>query len=154
KGEAKVNIRKNAPKAEPAPAAKAPEAKKDAPIVITIDGESYNVSLEDGKVKVNGKTYNYDISDAKAQETKAAPAATPSASQPVAGTVLKAPLPGLILRIPANVGDKVSAGDTVLVLEAMKMETEIKAPASGTIASINVKQGDQVTTDTVLACIQ
>lgn len=150
KGEAKVNIRKNAPKAEPVPAAKAAEAKNDKPIVITLDGESYNVSLEDGKVKVNGKAYNYEIGEAKAQETKAsAPAAAPAS-----GTVLKAPLPGLILRIPANVGDKVSAGDTVLVLEAMKMETEIKAPASGTIASINVKQGDQVTTDTVLACIQ
>jgi len=65
--------------------------------------------------------------------------ATPAAGQPVV-----APLPGTINEIKVKVGDKVNAGDTVVVLEAMKMQNNIDAETSGTIASINVNKGDAV----------
>lgn len=77
-----------------------------------------------------------------------APSATPGA-----GTEVKAPMPGLVLRIEAKEGDQVQQNGLILVMEAMKMENEIFAPVSGTIKKILVKQGDQLMADDVLAII-
>lgn len=86
---------------------------------------------------------------------KAAPAPAPKAAAPAAGSQnITSPMPGSILGIKVNVGDKVTAGQTVILLEAMKMENEIVAPVDGTIASINVKTGDTVDTDQVLATLK
>ena len=63
---------------------------------------------------------------------------------------VKAELPGNVLRIEANVGDTVNENDVLLVVEAMKMETEIKSPFSGVVKSILVEQGDQIQTGQVL----
>ena len=59
-------------------------------------------------------------------------------------------MPGNVLRIEANVGDTVNENDVLLVVEAMKMETEIKSPFSGVVKSILVEQGDQIQTGQVL----
>ncbi|HUT52695.1 MAG TPA: biotin/lipoyl-containing protein [bacterium] len=77
-----------------------------------------------------------------ADKSAAAPAPAPSA---VNGAV-KAPMPGVILKIKVNEGDMVNAGDAVMVIEAMKMENDIKAPRSGTVKKIMVGQGDSVNT--------
>ena len=74
----------------------------------------------------------------------AEPAASKKASASAAGKPVTAPLPGTINDIKVKVGDKVSAGDTVVILEAMKMQNNIEAETSGTIASINVNKGDAV----------
>ena len=74
----------------------------------------------------------------------AEPAAYKKASASTAGKPVTAPLPGTINDIRVKVGDKVSAGDTVVILEAMKMQNNIEAETSGTIASINVNKGDAV----------
>ena len=74
----------------------------------------------------------------------AEPAASKKASASAAGKPVTAPLPGTINDIKVKVGDKVSAGDTVVILEAMKMRNNIEAETSGTIASINVNKGDAV----------
>ena len=74
----------------------------------------------------------------------AEPAASKKASESTAGKPVTAPLPGTINDIKVKVGDKVSAGDTVVILEAMKMQNNIEAETSGTIASINVNKGDAV----------
>ena len=71
--------------------------------------------------------------------TTTKPAATAASGKPVV-----APLPGTINEIKVKVGDKVNAGDTVVVLEAMKMQNNIDAETSGTITSINVNKGDAV----------
>ena len=77
------------------------------------------------------------------------------AAAPAAGSQnITSPMPGSILGIKVNGGDKVTAGQTVILLEAMKMENEIVAPVDGTIASINVKTGDTVDTDQVLATLK
>jgi oxaloacetate decarboxylase alpha subunit/pyruvate carboxylase subunit B len=81
---------------------------------------------------------------------KAEPAA-PAAD--VAGTPLAAPMPGLIIRYEKNVGDSIEEGDTVLILEAMKMENALPAPVSGTIKAINFDSGDTVAKGDVLAVI-
>lgn len=74
----------------------------------------------------------------------AEPAASKKAPASAAGKPVTAPLPGTINDIKVKVGDKVSAGDTVVILEAMKMQNNIEAETSGTIASINVNKGDAV----------
>ena len=86
-----------------------------------------------------------------------APAAAPAPAAPAASTgealVIEAPLPGIILRLTSQVGDMLNEGDTILVLESMKMETPIKAPRSGRIAELKVAQGAQVRTGQVLAVL-
>lgn len=91
----------------------------------------------------------------KAAATPAPAAATPAPTAKAApgGTSVTSPMPGSVLGVKVNVGDKVSAGQTMFVLEAMKMENEIVAPVDGTVASINVKTGDTVDTDQVMGTL-
>ena len=91
----------------------------------------------------------------KAAATSAPAAATPAPTAKAApgGTSVTSPMPGSVLGVKVNVGDKVSAGQTMFVLEAMKMENEIVAPVDGTVASINVKTGDTVDTDQVMGTL-
>ncbi len=69
-------------------------------------------------------------------------------------TPVNAPMVGKILRIETKVGDQVAEDDTILVMEAMKMEIEVVAPAGGTLAEIRVAPGDAVDPDTVVAVIE
>jgi propionyl-CoA carboxylase alpha chain len=70
-----------------------------------------------------------------------------------AGSLL-APMPGLVLRVHAEVGTVVTAGQPLLVLEAMKMEQTVTAPADGVVAELHAKAGDQVSTGQVLAVVE
>ena len=92
---------------------------------------------------------------AAASAAPAAPAAAPKAAAAAAasGTPLKAPMPGMIVHYEKNVGDAVAKGDTVVILEAMKMENALPAPCDGTILAINYKSGDNVTKGDVLCAI-
>lgn len=118
---------------------------------ITVNGNVYNVTVEEGTTAGAAPV----VSAAKAAPApKAAPAATPKAAAPAgaAGSVeVTASVPGKICKIEANVGVAVKAGDTVLVLEAMKMEIPVVAPQDGTVASVNVAVGDAVESGDVLA---
>ena len=89
-----------------------------------------------------------------ASVSAAAPAAAAPAAAPAAGsTNVEAPMPGKILDIKVAAGQAVSYGQVLLTMEAMKMETEIVAPADGTVASILVKNGDMVETGTALVAL-
>ncbi len=117
------------------------------------------------KVNVNGTNYEIAIelidANAKVEEIKTAPAA-PAAPAPQAapaapagnGENVNAPMPGNILAINVNVGDTVSEGQVLMVLEAMKMENEIMAPVSGKITSIGVTTGAVVESGAVLCTIE
>ena len=70
------------------------------------------------------------------------------------GKVIKSPLPGVIVAVKVNAGDKVKAGDVVAVLEAMKMENEIQSEYDGTVASVNVSQGDSILEGAVIVTIE
>ncbi len=87
-----------------------------------------------------------------APAAEAAPA-SPAAAGPGAGAPVKAPLPGVVTAIPVKVGQVVKKGDTVLVLEAMKMENNITAEADGTVTGVCVAPGDSVMEGTVLLTI-
>ncbi len=149
KGDAKTNVRKSNP-----------DGSDEC--TVTVNGKPYGVKIEGNNAIVNGVSYPISVVDGISEEAKAAasaPAAAPSAAPttaPVAsgaGTDMTAPLPGLVLRIPVAVGDVVEEGDVVMVLEAMKMETPVSATASGTVQSINVSQGDQVSAGQALITI-
>jgi len=92
---------------------------------------------------------------AAAEAPAETPAAAPAAPAPAAveGTPMNAPMPGMIVSYEKNVGDAVSEGETILVLEAMKMENALAAPCSGTVQAINYKSGDSVAKGDVLCVI-
>ncbi len=114
-------------------------------------------------VTVNGKAYDVaveEITDGSAPVVSApvAPAPAKSAPAPVAekgeGEAVSAPMSGTILDVKANVGDTVSRGQVIMVLEAMKMENDIVSPCDGKITSILVKKGDTVNPSDTLATVQ
>ena len=100
-------------------------------------------------VEVEGKAFVVKVSDGGdvSQLTAAAPApaSAPAAAAPAgAGTPVTAPLAGTIWKVLASEGQTVAAGEVLLILEAMKMETEIRAAQAGTVRGIAVKAGDAV----------
>ena len=118
----------------------------------TVDGKAVTVEVSaDGKeytAKVNGKSFKVAVA-----EGAAAPAAK-AASASGAAADLCAPMPGTVVKVLVSEGAEVAAGQTVLVLEAMKMETEIKAENAGRIAQVLVAQGSVVSAGDVLAKIE
>jgi biotin carboxyl carrier protein len=133
---------------------------------IKINGNDYNVVIDEveetsAKVEVNGTPYAVEFEKSEAAKprkivkvvnaAKAAPAAPVAPAQKVSApaaaageTMVNSPLPGVVLSINKNVGDAVSKGDTVMILEAMKMENSIEATASGKIVKILAQKGDSV----------
>ena len=125
---------------------------------VTLNGKTYEVEVEVGKVVLLDEYEACAPSPAAAPAATAAPAApaAPAAAPapaPVAlsdGEPVNAPMPGNILRIDVKEGDKVKAGQTLLILEAMKMENEIAAPKDGTVVQIATSKGAGVETGTPL----
>ena len=110
----------------------------DASYLVTVDDQEYSVTLKaDNSVSIN---------DGSAPKEASSSPSTPVGS----GTVIEAPLGGNIFRLIASEGESVAMDSTVLILEAMKMETEIKAPTAGVIGKIFVKPGDTVKPGTPL----
>ena len=117
---------------------------------ITVNGNVYDVTVEE-----NGSV----SAPAAAPRRAAAPAAAPKAATPApaagaAGSVkVEAGAAGKVFKVEASVGQAVKRGDTILVLEIMKMETPVVAPQDGTVASINVNVGDMVEAGALLATL-
>ena len=131
-----------------------------------VQGVDYDVEIVDvegniAKVSVNGIPFEVELKEpikashmpkrpvvkpAAAPAAAAPVAAAPKAEKPAAGagTKIKAPLPGTITEMKVKVGDTVKSGDTVVVLEAMKMQNNIEAECGGTVTSVLVNPGDTV----------
>ena len=138
----------------------------------TINGNIYEVAINDvndttANVTVNGEEYKVEWEKPKEEKpvvkvqpaaTKPAPtAATAPAPTPTAsvnGHAIKTPLPGVIIDVKVNAGDVVKKGDTVVVLEAMKMENNINADRDGKVIDIKVAKGDAVADGAVLLIIE
>lgn len=145
-----------------------------------VNGAQFDVTIDSivgntAKVEVNGIPFEVDMQGSSlveedlptqtAAETSASAPATPTpapaapapaaapAAGPGAGTPVKAPLPGVVTKINVAVGQAVKKGDTVLVLEAMKMENNITAEVNGSITGICVAAGDSVLEGSVLLTI-
>ncbi len=138
----------------------------------TINGDKYEVTINEvaettAKVTVNGTEYNVEWEKPEVKKpvvtvkpvakptpaTAPAPTAQPS-SAPVNGHAIKTPLPGVIIDVKVNVGDTVAKGETVVILEAMKMENNINADKDGKVAEIKVAKGDTVADGAVLIVLE
>ncbi|MCI7741869.1 MAG: biotin/lipoyl-binding protein [Clostridiales bacterium] len=120
---------------------------------VTLNNRVYEVEVEQGQAMLIDE-YELSAPAAPAAPVAAAPAAAAAAPVSVAaGEPVKSPMPGNILRIEVSQGQPVKEGDVLMVLEAMKMENEIVATKSGTIAQIAVSKGAVVETGAVLAVI-
>ena len=120
---------------------------------ITVNGNSYEVVVEE----VTGGEVSAPVAAPVATAApKAAPApkkTAPAASGAKGGVSVTAPMPGNILAVKVSVGQSVKKGETICVLEAMKMENDIPAPQDGVIASINIQKGASVAAGDVLASL-
>ncbi|MCP4049630.1 MAG: biotin/lipoyl-binding protein [bacterium] len=135
KGNASANVRKVSNK-------KASNTDKADGYTVTVDGSKYGVTLDGNTAVVNGKKYNIDIMEGL-DPSHASPVSAGSAATKDAVSV-NAPMPGQVLKIKVKIGDFVRTGDILVIIEAMKMETEIKAQSDGTVSSISVNAGDSV----------
>ena len=113
---------------------------------VTVNGKEYAVKIEGDKATVNGKTYDVSIAEGMKEVASAS-------SSNGAGTEVKSPLPGAILKVIAREGDMVEEGDVLILMEAMKMETEIKAPCAGKVGSVRVDVGATVTPGQLLVTL-
>jgi len=114
---------------------------------ITIDQKTYEVDVEPAEPETAAAPLRgYPIEPAQVRlPAAAAPAAPPAGAAPVnEEKVCRSPVSGIVVRVVAQPGQSLQAGDVLLVLEAMKMETNITAPIAGKVAAIKAKQGDGV----------
>ena len=122
---------------------------------ITVNGTAYDVVVEENTGAAPLQSYQTAPAAAPKAAPKAAPIAAPKAASKAAlgaGAVkVKASVPGKVLKVEANTGQTVKAGDNIIILEAMKMEIPVVAPQDGTIASIDVAVGDAVESGDSLA---
>ena len=105
-------------------------------------------------VNVNGTRYEVEVEEIDANTVAAAAKQEPVKAAPAgAGTEVRSPMPGNILKIQVTQGQQVKEGDVLIILEAMKMENEIVAPKAGSVAQIIVTKGQVVETGAPLAVI-
>ena len=117
---------------------------------LTVNGEEYTVEMEKQAEPEKPKPVVRKAAEVDAAEGGASAATSGSAS----GTAIKAPLPGVITEISVEVGQEVAAGDTVVVLEAMKMANALQAEKAGKVSAIVVKVGQSVMEDEALVYIE
>lgn len=129
----------------------------------TIKGQEFDVDIKEiegsnAQIEVNGTVYDVEIqAEEKASKTPQL-IRKPVVNKPGEGQIkksaggvsIKAPLPGTIIKVDVAVGDAINAGDTLLVMEAMKMENNVLAEKAGTVKAIKVNVGDAVLQDDVL----
>ncbi len=135
----------------------------------TIDGKEYDVEIGEvndtvANVTVNGETFSVEMEKPAEPEKKKpilgqsksddAETETTSTANINTNNALRAPLPGVVTEIKVEVGQEVSAGDTLVVLEAMKMANNLEAEKSGKVTAICVKVGESVMEDTPLVVVE
>jgi biotin carboxyl carrier protein len=126
-----------------------------------VDEMQFGVAIEDGRALVDGVPIELTQGEVSASQDRSRPAveAAPVATQPrktsvgsVPGAVV-APMPGKIVTIMVKVGDTVTPGDPILILEAMKMQNEVDSPFTGTVKEVRVREGESVDSNDVMVVI-
>ena len=118
------------------------------------EGKSYNAELirkEGGKsytVNAHYQSYNIDIIDSQAKYLRMRKGGDEKQQDKIVS-----PMPGKVVKIPVKAGDRLQAGDIVVVIEAMKMQNEIMAPEDGTVSDVRVSAGDTVATGDVMVVL-
>ena len=140
-GERNIGVRKNVETASPKAAAPASDAYS-----VTVNGRSYAVTFENGQAMVNGRAYTFDVQAGTAASAPTAPAGE--------RTEVRSEMPGTVLRVDVAVGERVEVGQQLLVLEALKMEVPVVAPAAGTVVEVPVGPQTAVAAGQTLVALQ
>ena len=142
KGQAEIGVRKIEKEKT------VPPVSTDAPANynLSLNGRSYSVSIDGNTAVVNGKTFQVELNSVSN-------GSSPSAETSDQSVAITAEMPGKVIRLLVDIGTTISEGDSILVLEAMKMEMPISATTSGTLTEISVSPGDQVAAGDTLALI-
>jgi pyruvate carboxylase subunit B len=150
KGEGKIGVRKQEP------AAAVPEdAAGSGKMTVMLNGKEFQVEIGAGNAAINGKSVAYSLKNgekAKKPETPLTAANTSSSSDKF--HEVRSKLPGLVVRLLVKPGEAVTAKTPILVLEAMKMETQVMAETDGILASFEVAEAEQIQTNALLAVIK
>jgi len=121
---------------------------------VIVDGVEYEVEVEgDGNTytaTVEGRTFQIEVPEAKA----AGPKKRGGGGGRKRSGIVSASMPGKVVTVEVAVGDEVAEGQTVLILEAMKMQNEVAAPIAGTVTSVNCEDGQNVEANTPLVVIE
>ena len=123
------------------------EAGGDGTYSVSIDNKTYNVKINGDEAIVNGQSFNISVSDGDDEDS------ANSSNSSSEGSEIVSPMNAKVISVNLNVGDVVNEGDIVFIVEAMKMEVEVKAASSGKISSIDAKAGDQVSSGDKMATI-
>jgi biotin carboxyl carrier protein len=113
---------------------------------LILNGKSYTVELKEGdtskkyEASSSGRSFSIEIIDAEARYLMSRKGSDPDEAE----NQISSPMPGKVVKIPVRAGEKVDAGQTVIIVSAMKMESEYKAGKSGIIKEIHVKEGDTI----------
>ena len=138
KGEAKVMIRKN-------------NSAKDGKYLVSVNGNKYHVSVDGNEISVNGTTYNVDLEADKGTPVGKKPEPKKEGKKAMGNeNEVVASMSANVFKVQVAVGDKVIAGQSLIVLEAMKMEIPIESPRDGEVAEILTQKGATVSTGDVL----
>lgn len=147
KGNFTVNVRKEAkdkqPEAKPATRTASPSGPEK--FIIAVNGKDYRVTIKEDTQEIK------EVSEVKPKSSEPAPQVSPDSSGDV--VEVTANVPGNIYKVAAKAGDEVNENDTLIVLEAMKMETPVASPCNGKVDSVEVEQGDVVETGQLLLTI-
>jgi biotin carboxyl carrier protein len=123
---------------------------------LLLDNASYEVVVEDEgnatwRVMIGGELYRVRVED---ERTRRLAQANRQPTPPSGEIALKAPIPGLVVKVAVEPGEAVRAGQSLVILEAMKMENELRAPRAGTVHEIRVADGDKVEQGQVLLTLR
>ena len=113
---------------------------------VKLNGKIYEVEVEKGNAELLSEydAISAPVAAPAASAVAAAPAAAAAPAPAASGNATKSPLPGVVVAVKKNVGDKVKAGEVVMLIEAMKMENEITATKDGTLVAVLAPKGTQV----------
>jgi len=115
---------------------------------VLMDGRSVEVCVHDGNAWIGGQAFEVEVYDPRELSDEAGSGGASGAR------TLLAPMPGKVIRVLVAEGDEVTAGQGIVVVEAMKMQNEMPSPKAGRVVSISVKAGDAVATGQVLAAVE
>jgi biotin carboxyl carrier protein len=140
-------VRINGAPVEPASDATIVETEPGVWSVVT-GGASYEARVEGDEIVIGGYRFRWEIDDPRQWKRS-------QSSAGIHGKIsLTAPMPGRIVRVLAAAGDMVVAGQGIVVIEAMKMQNELKAPRGGRVTAIEVNEDDRVVAGAILATIE